>query len=163
MTNRILISLLLLFAVVPVEAAAILELTSAVQHAGAGRTVMFSGTLRNDGAATVFINGSSSFNDLPLSVNDSIFLQGAPASLAPGAMYSGAMFRVAIPAGAPLGSYAGGFNVLGGSSSNASDLLASSQFGVVVVPVPEPSTICLTAGFAAYCARRRKRPSGSSS
>jgi hypothetical protein len=163
MTNRILISLLCFFAVVPLEAAVVLQLESAVQFGAAGQTVLFSGTLLNDGPLEVFINGSSSFNDLPLTVDDGIFLQSAPVSLAPGGLYSGTMFRVSIPAGAPLGLYEGGFNVLGGSTSNASDLLASTQFGVSVVTVPEPSTGWLMAGAAAYCTVRRKRPSGRSS
>jgi hypothetical protein len=126
----------------------LLVFTPDTRTANPGDTVQFFGTLTNNTASTVFINGDSFTFAINGAVDDSPFLSG-PASLGPNA--ASGLFEildVAIPVGQSPGVYDGTFNVTGGMDTNASDLLAVAGFHVDVngpAATPEPSSVMLAA------------------
>jgi len=140
------------------------------QTAAGDDTVVFTGTIKNIGPDTVFLN-SDSFTSLSggLTTDDTPFLRDAPTFLASGASYTAGaagLFDVSVAPGTPGGTDTGVFNILGGADANAQGIEASQQFNVTVppsAPVPEASSVVslaallalgLCTGGVAY--RRRK-------
>lgn len=139
----------------PASAGLVLTFDSSLLPAIPGQTVLFSGTLANTGA-TVFINGWS--DTFPLPVDDSPFL-AAPLSMTNGQVVSTQVLKVMVPVGTAPGLYSGTFDIVGGASSTAQSVIATTTFGVNVSnPVPEPSAfLLLGTGAAAIAVLRRRR------
>jgi hypothetical protein len=91
--------------------------------------------------AAVFLNGDAFNVTAPVSLNDNDFFADFPLSLAPGTSFTGDLFVLTMPAGAPLGSYLGTFTLLGGADGGASDVLGTVDFNLT--STPEPSSILL--------------------
>ena len=141
-----------------------ITLTQTSQIGAAGTTITFDATLTNLSLGTIFLNGDSATTSLPfLTVGDNPFLSNAPLSLAPGAS-SGpfALFNVFIAPGIPKGTFgSNNFSILGGTTSGDFSTVGSSQFSVIVSPVPEPGTIGLLVTGAlglGIWSRLRQRP-----
>lgn len=160
--------ILLLSAVVAHADILNVTLTNTNETGSPGQTLVFSGTVSNPGATTVFLNsdiiqtGQSFLNG-----NGIDFLLDAPASLAPAGQPGDStgvldLFTVTITASAPPGTYTTNnyFQVLGGSTSSSVDLLATQTFSVIVSSVPEPGTLILfgsaIAGWTVSAMRRRR-------
>lgn len=128
-----------------------------------GSTVTVDGTITNDSAGTIYLNGES------FTLGGSSFTNGdptdfflnAPISLDPGGS-SGliALFALQIASGTPDGSYSGNFlDIIGGGPSDTTDVLGSSGYSVDVVSTvtPEPSTLVLFGvGLLGFLPLRRK-------
>ncbi|HZP84608.1 MAG TPA: hypothetical protein VFB21_23435 [Chthonomonadaceae bacterium] len=131
-----------LLIVFPVLAHAQLDFTldPAAQAGKPGDTLTFTGTLKNTGTTTLFLNGDNfTLPGTGLSLDDTAFLTGAPLSLDGGESYTGPFFDILFDPNAPPQSVSGTFSVLGGADENALDTLASQNFGVAVVPEPMAS------------------------
>jgi hypothetical protein len=151
-----LVATFLLVAAVPVAGASItFNLTSSLLVANPGETVSFFGIITNTGSATAFLSGDSF--TFPLVVDDMPFLVNVPPSLAPGASFAGGIFDAVVPPATPFGTYTGVFNVLGGDAPSDSAVLASSDFGVTVVPEPATWSGALGGILAAALMRYRRR------
>lgn len=121
-------------------AALTLTLSPTTQQGSQGDLLTYGVTLQNDLTGTVFLNGDSVDLFAPdVTADDTPFLFNAPATLGPGATWSGNAFTLTIGPTTPFQSYTGSFDVFGGSDANASGVLASAPFELVVSPVPEPS------------------------
>ena len=122
-----------------------------------GSLLTFSGTLANTGASPLFLTGDSfTLAGTGLSLDDTLFIEGAPLSLSGGESFAGPLFAVWIAPAVPNGSYQGSFTVLGGPSDSAHGDLATQSFSVEVVP--EPATgVLLAAGLLAAGALPRRR------
>lgn len=105
-----------------------------------GGTVNYFGTIAaaasNTGAE--YLNGDAYSIGAPFTFDDSGFFNNAPLSLAPGQSYTGLLFDIVVPAGSDVGTYSGYFDILGGSTPNSYNNLASASFSTSVTP--EPST-----------------------
>ena len=145
-------------------------LTTPNQTGSPGETLVFSGTISNPTAGTVFLNGEnlstspSSF----LAGDASAFFSNTPLSLtangAPGDTTGDVdLFSITIGASAAPGTYTMNnfFDVIGGSTSSSSGLLATQPFSITVnssSSVPEPGTMTLFAtGMAGWTARKLRR------
>ena len=145
----------------------------------------FNGTLTNNTATALYLNGDLFSVDPPLTLDDSGFFNTFlfptdssgnpvdPQPLAVGQSLNLALFSATVPGGTSLGSYNGLFQIQGGATTGAYALLASQTFKVNTVPagtapappaVPEVSSgvtfsigIILLGGLA-VAARRRKAP-----
>jgi hypothetical protein len=120
-----------------------ITLDSPFQNTGTlGGTLTFTATVTNtDPTNTIYLN-SDSFNLDVLTVDDSGFWTNSPLSLGP--LDSSAdfeLFTVDVPFGAPVGLYAGTFEILGGDPSDVTNVIGSVNFNVNVVP--EPSSLSL--------------------
>ncbi len=160
-------ALLALLMVVPGVAHAQLTFTlsSPVQSAAPGASLIFTGTLTNTGPDELFLNslsvnlfGNSVFY---LSSNDSVFLNNVPLSLpAGGAAYIGAILGIDVSLATPDGSYFGQAILQGGPGASDANDLASQPFQVIVnsTPVaPEPGTLGLLLLGLPVFARRVRR------
>lgn len=144
-----------------------LSLTTPNQTGSPGDTLVFFGTISNPTATTFFLNGDNlSTNPGPplFNGNGSAFLLDSPPSLGAGGSTGNLdLFSVMIGASAAPGTYIlNSFEVLGGSTSSAQDLLATQQFSITVstAPTPEPGTLTLLAtgasGWMVRAVRRRR-------
>jgi hypothetical protein len=145
-----------------------LVFTNPDQSAVAGDTVEFDATIINlDLSKGLYLNGDNmAWLDSPLTYDNTAFWTlalSAPLSPAgdPGNSYSGALFDVTVPLGT-AGTYEGEYQVFGGSSSDASDLLADQDFTITVgseaSPVPEPSgLLLLLTGMGGLAGTLRRR------
>ena len=133
----------------PAQAQLVLNLTPSLQSGTPGSTLLFSGTLSNPTASTVFLNGDGyTFSAPGLTLDASPFFNNAPDSLSAvgggSDTYSGGFFNVFVTPSALPGTYAGTFSVLGGADGNAQATVASETFFVSVqpnsAPVPETSS-----------------------
>ncbi len=148
--------------------AASLEVTfdQSVQTASPGDTLTFTGLLKNPGpigTAPLFPNADVLTVDLPLTGDDSLFvsflLEIPFPTLGPGEQVSMDFFTADVPLGTPSGTYAGAFDVLGGESPDAMDLLGEALFSVRVVPEPGVLTLfALVAGLGLGREVTRKQP-----
>jgi hypothetical protein len=134
-----------------------------------GTTVEFFGTLTNNTASTIFLNGDAfNLNGLSFTTTDQFF-NNAPISLAPGAN-SGDIELFDISVASPLldaaGFYTGTYNILGGIDGDGQDVLETNPatFSVdtapATSPVPEPASIALLltgASTLLLTATRRRR------
>lgn len=144
--------------------------TNPDQSAVAGDTVEFDAIITNlDSSNGLYLNyDNTAWIDAPLTLDDTAFWAILPYPLSPagssGDSYTGALFDVTVPLGTANGAYVGEFQVFGGSSSDASDLLADQDFTITVVnaagtsPVPEPSgLVLLLTGLAGLAGTLRRR------
>jgi hypothetical protein len=137
-----------------------LTLANDTLSATAGSTVTFLASATNTAGVTENLN-SDSFTPLPLTFDDSPFLNNWPLSLPAGGSFGApdALFNVTIPIGTAANSYTGMFEILGGPGAAAMDVLAVVDYTVnVTAAAPEPSTVFLiggTLGLAALFSRRR--------
>ena len=122
-------------------------LSQPTRNAQQGDFVTFPGTIRNNGASELFLNGNSILVSLHGSVilptafdlylDDSPFTAGVPPTLGPGQEWSGDLFRVKVGLDAAATTYDGSFSVLGGTGAIPFDPLASAEFHLNVLgPAP---------------------------
>lgn len=130
-----------------------LNLTSPTQTGAAGSTISFGGTVTalSDGLGEVFLN-SADVNladpSLSLSGDPTPFLLNFPLTMTGGDSVTGELFTVLLPGGLLPGTYTGVFDIVGGSTFDATDIIASANFTIDVPgvsPVPEPETYVLMA------------------
>lgn len=141
--------------------------TNPDQSAVAGDTVEFDAIITNlDSSNGLYLNyDNTAWIDAPLTLDDTAFWAILPYPLNPagesGDFYTGALFYVTVPLGTAAGTYEGEYQVFGGSSSDASDLLADQYFTITVggaSPVPEPSSLLLLlSGMAGLAGTLRRR------
>ncbi|MGB7985769.1 MAG: PEP-CTERM sorting domain-containing protein [Terracidiphilus sp.] len=148
-----------------------ITLTAPNQIAVAGDVVEFDAIIVNlDPSNDLFLNGDNVASlDLPLTLDDTAFWNIPwPLSPAgdPGDSYTGALFDVTVPLGTADGTYAGDFQLLGGSSEDAYDLLGDENFTITVesdqsaILTPEPSSLVLVfTGLAGVAGALRRRKS----
>jgi hypothetical protein len=99
-------------------------------------------------SAPVFLNGDSFNVTAPVTLDDSDFFSKVPASLAPGASFTGDLFVLTLPPNSPVGTFVGTFTLLGGANNNASSTLGTVNFSLTSV-TPEPSSaVLLMTGMA---------------
>lgn len=130
------------------------SLVASTQVGSPGEILTFEATLSNPSLSAIFLN-SDNFTTVAsfLNVDDSAFLANTPPSLAPNGNTGSsigpvALFSVDIGPDAAPGTYAlNSFIILGGADGNASDILASQQFTIIIPAptVPEPSSLLLLA------------------
>jgi hypothetical protein len=163
--------LLLLFAGSHAEAQSdlLFTLDSVIQGGTPGSEVYFTGTLTNTGANPLYLNGIQfNFNSLAapyLTGDPNVFFNNAPVSLAAtgtaGDSYAGPIFGVNLDPTTPSDTYTGSVTLTGGADGNATDILATQNFGVVVsAAAPESSSLLsagVTLGAGALLLYRRKR------
>jgi hypothetical protein len=126
---------------------------------GYGPVFEFDGILTNTGDATVYLNGDNYFGDLPIAAFDgSPFYTNAPLFLDPGATTGIIeLFTITAPPYGPGSNfYTGTFLILGGGDSGASDVLASEDFSINVLPEPSSLVLMLT-GMAGLAGTLRRR------
>lgn len=150
-----LIGVLFLLAAASAQGASIsLDFDSSLIYAQAGDTVTFSGMITNTGMGTVYLNGDN--YTFPLPVDDTPFFLNVPPLLMAGGSYSGPLFDVMVPFATPNGLYVGSFSVIGGDSAASSDILATRDFGVRVVPEPGTAGLVLLAAAGVVFFRRHQ-------
>jgi len=109
---------------------------SSLLNGSAGQTLTFSGTVVNTAASPVFLNGNSVNVTAPLTANDTNFFANFPLLLGGAQSLSAAILDIVIPNGTSFGVYTGHFDILGGSTGAALDLIGSANFAVNVAPEP---------------------------
>lgn len=114
-----------------------------------GSVLTFNATLANIGSAVLFLNGDN-FLSSGLPLDDTLFFANVPPSLASSASVTSDIFQISIPQGAVAGTYFGSFTILGGSSGNAQDAIATQNFQVTVSAVPEPASIIVPSLFLLF-------------
>lgn len=148
------------------RAQVLFSFTANTQTSAPNSTVIFAGTITNNTASTVFLNGDSfSLIGNGLTLDDTKFNSNAPLSLSPGGT-TGAigLFDVTIDPTAANGSYPGSFTVQGGGPG-ITDPLVSQPFTINVAPArsattPEPGVLGLLSALgmpAALLSLRRLR------
>lgn len=151
----LLLGVLFLLAAASAQGASIsFNFDSSLIYAQAGDTVTFSGKITNTGMGTVYLNGDN--YTFPLPVDDTPFFLNVPPLLMAGGSYSGPLFDVMVPFATANGLYVGSFSVIGGDSSASSDVLATRDFGVRVVPEPGTTGLVLLTLATAVCLRRSR-------
>ncbi len=124
----------------------------ATQVANPGDVVTFQGTIRNNGAVTLYLNANAiawslrTFPILPttfdLLADDGPFATGVPVKLAPGEEWTGNLFRVTVGIDAPATNYDGTLAVLGGPGVLPFDVQGTGIFHLTVtgtLPGAEPA------------------------
>lgn len=115
-------------------------------------TLTFTGTLTNNGAANLFLNGDTySFSAPGASLDDNDFFNNFPGFLTPSQSITMPIFTISLTSLLPANSsYPGTFTILGGANGNALNNLASQSFRLTAPPsVPEAGTLpALAAGLA---------------
>ena len=151
--------LLAISSALPVHADVItVNFTFADQSGSVGDTLTYAGTLDYSGSESAFINEASlnlaSFDGSAYGLTDEFFnyILNAPSNppLSDGDSVPFRFFTVTIPPVFADGIYGGTLAILGGATTDATDLLGSASFTVQVVPadvsgVPEPGS-CLLLG-----------------
>jgi len=129
----ILTFLLLLASTYSAKAQLAFDILPALKVGEQGATLTYSGTFRNTGTDELFLNGTNhNLSATGLMLDDSKFFANAPVSLVGGASWSGNLFDVAIDVSAPLSIYSGNFSILGGLDNVVQDVLATSEFNLIV-------------------------------
>ncbi len=125
---------------------------------GPGNTYEFDGTVSAPLSNTMVQNLSDSLNpDSPLVGDDTDFLIDAPLALAPGQLYTGALFTITLPTGEPAGTYSGIFDVVGNDISVYSEARFTTNAPTPATVTPEPGTwLLLSSGLAAAGLFRRR-------
>ena len=127
---------------------------------GSEAVFAFDATVTNTSGSTVYLNADAFSVNAPLVLDDSPFLISYPLLLSaagPGSTYTGLLFNVDVPDGAPDGLYMGSFAILGsGNPADDTTVAGSAVFNVFVAP--EPSTlILLPSGLALLAGILRRR------
>lgn len=128
-----------------------LNLTSPTQTGAAGNTISFGGTVTAipDGLGEIFLNSADvNFANPALFGDPTPFLLNFPLTMTGGDSLTDELFTVLLPSGLLPGTYTGTFDIVGGSTFDASDIIASANFAIDVPgasPVPEPETYMLMA------------------
>lgn len=145
-------------------------LTLSAAAGTAGNTVTVDGTITNNTANTVYLNGESFSFGWPSFLNGDVtdFVLHAPFFLAPGGSSGSiALFTFDIAPGTPTAIFTGNFlDIIGGtSSSDFTDVLVSSEFSVNVggatpTPTPEPGTLILLGSGLILLAEMMRRGLG---
>jgi hypothetical protein len=104
-----------------------------------GSTIQFFGTIFNNTAATIYLNGDDlNLGGLSFTVDDQFF-NNVPLSLAPFGN-SGDIELFDVHVSNPLldtpGNFPGTYDVLGGVTPDAQDVLGSAGFSATVTPEP---------------------------
>jgi hypothetical protein len=173
MKRTALIILALAFAAGTGEASQIdIALTQAYVYTYPGETVSFDAIVSAPSSqpySAIYLNGDSYNIDNALSLDDSLFftnfLVNFPMYIYPGDSMTGTLVTVSVPLGTASGIYGGSFGIVGGSDSNAGDLLGSATFSVEVGPAEAQSEVPEPRGLAAalvmlllLACRVRRRP-----
>ena|ERR1035441_9469632 len=140
------------------KADTVLTLLSPYQS-GFGPVFEFDGTLTNTGDTTVFLNGDAYHGDLPnVAFDGSPFYNNSPLFLDPGDTTGVIeLFTITAPLYGPGSNfYTGTYQITGGGDSESSDLLASENFDVNVIPEPSSLVLLLT-GLAGLAGTLRRR------
>lgn len=113
----------------------LLALTPATYHATPGVEIVFGGVLTNTSASNRLF-----LNDVQASLTGGVsnvvtfdanaFFANVPGVLLPGEVYTGTVFRVLLPNGAPGGDYEGVITMRGGGDIFATNDLASTTFRI---------------------------------
>ena len=148
--------LLAISSTLPVHAGVItVNFTFADQPGSVGDTLTFGGSLDYSGSEPAYINGASlnleSFDEVAYGLTGEFFdyILNPPSNpLSDGDSVAFHFFTVTIPPGFADGIYAGTLDILGGTTTDATDLLGSGSFTVQVVEpevsgVPEPGSYLL--------------------
>jgi len=122
-----------------------------------GTTVTFVGTVTDVGNSPTFLNADNFVVAPPLVADDTPFFNNFPAILPPLQSVKAPILSVGIPLTAKGGLYSGTFQVLGGATPIAENILATQTFAVQVQAVPEPVTAVLLLSGGAVAALRHSR------
>lgn len=122
--------------------ALVVNISNPTQTANRGDIVTFQGSITNTGNTLQYLNGASlsfTLNGTPISMaafelfyDDTPFATGAPTTLAPGANWSGPLFRITLGIDAPAATYAGTFIAQGGSDATQFNTLGSGGIQLTV-------------------------------
>ena len=118
--------------------------TGSVANTGGSVTFDATVTAPSSNSATIFLNGDSFNVTAPVTLNDNDFLAEFPASLAPGASFTGDLFALTVPAGVAFNTYLGTFTLLGGADGNANGSLGTVNFSLAITPEPSSYVLLLT-------------------
>lgn len=140
----------------PGRAQVLIALASPTQAGVRGGIVSFTGTITNQSAGTLFLNGGNVNLAGPGLTIDDAPLEDLPLSLAGGARYAGDLFRVQIALTAPFFTYNGSLDLLGGTSAAAFDVIGSAPLQVAVIPEGSVAALVLTALPLLIQAHRRR-------
>lgn len=121
----------LVFGMVRAGAALTISLDAPVRNAAVGASVIFTGTVTNNGAAKVFLNEVQCTLPTGLALKPNTFFANVPGILLPGEIYAGSLFEVALEAAASPGDYACMITMNGGADIVAADGLATADFTVL--------------------------------
>ena len=134
-----------------------ITLLTPIQTGLPGDILSFTATVTNDSAEMVYLNGDFALVDSPLKVDDSPYFSGYPLTLGAGDSYTGVLFNVDIPSGAPVALYGGSFEIIGGVvGTGDTDVVGTANFNVQVAPEPS-SLLLLASGLAALAGIIRRR------
>jgi hypothetical protein len=138
-----------------------LTLTNPDQTATPGATLTYQATVFAPGTntGTVYLSGDAFTFAAPFPLDDSPFVFSFPLSLAAGQSFTGTLFDIPIPLNAPLGTFAGSFQITGGSTANSTTVLTSAAFTATVTPEPSDLTLLgigLSCVFSVHRARLRR-------
>ena len=137
------------FSAVPAFADQItLTILNPTQSIAPGQTITFDATIAADStnADNVFLNSDNvtvTDADQSFTIDDSDFFNNFPAFIAPGESFTAGLFTITDTGSIPE-AFSGTFIVEGGADGDASDTLATAQFGSPAGSViPEPSSLLL--------------------
>jgi hypothetical protein len=115
------------------------------QTAAPAALATYAATVSNTGASAVFLNGDNITFDGPATPDDTLFLSNFTGKLGAGQSITNQnIFTLTVDSNAMPGSYLGTFDILGGNTNTANNVLASQNFQLIVSSaVPETSTLLM--------------------
>jgi hypothetical protein len=160
----LLLALLVCVAAAPqAQAQLIFTLSPSFQAGVRNQELVFSGTLSNPTANTIFLNDMDFVWSPPAAGNNftidpNVFFSNTPGTLDPNETYTGPIFGVIIKPTAANGVYNGTAEILGGPDPDTFNVVGSKGFTIAVVP--EPGALALLAGVGVcgvpFMLRRRR-------